>query len=424
MTFKSPFASLPIPGARMVGRLVLLNLVVVLLAALGIAQNRARHEERATTASKNLALVLEREIGSLIGRIDLVLLTVSDEMARLPAAAGAGSTSLDDFMIRHGQRVPEIHSLRATDTHGNVIYGRGADLEAHPNLSDRPYFQQLAAAPHPGLVISKPALSRVNGEWEIVLARRLEAPGGGFGGIVYATLTLQHFIEMFASLDMGSTGAVALRDADLHVMARKPLLTSIAADVGNSAVSPQLREPVLAGQTSGTLTATASADGIERTISFRRVSTYPLYIVVGLATGDYLAEWRNGVTKALVLLAAFMFLSILFAALLHRAWQRREGHVEALGMQERKFRTLLESSPDALVIVDAREVIAIVNRQACYMFGYPREELVGQPLDMLLVPHNRGPLTPRDVMQGCSPGATATCGPWRRPARSFRSASA
>jgi two-component system, sensor histidine kinase len=48
------------------------------------------------------------------------------------------------------------------------------------------------------------------------------------------------------------------------------------------------------------------------------------------------------------------------------------------------FRNLLETAPDAMVIVDRRGRIAIVNSQAERMFGYLREELYGEPIEILL----------------------------------------
>src|SRR5690348_13171483 len=44
----------------------------------------------------------------------------------------------------------------------------------------------------------------------------------------------------------------------------------------------------------------------------------------------------------------------------------------------------LDISPDALIIVNAVGTIVIANGQTEVVFGYAREELLGQPLEMLL----------------------------------------
>jgi protein-histidine pros-kinase len=49
-----------------------------------------------------------------------------------------------------------------------------------------------------------------------------------------------------------------------------------------------------------------------------------------------------------------------------------------------KFRGLLESAPDAMVIVDRNGRIAIVNAQSEQMFGYPRDELIGLAVEILV----------------------------------------
>jgi protein-histidine pros-kinase len=51
---------------------------------------------------------------------------------------------------------------------------------------------------------------------------------------------------------------------------------------------------------------------------------------------------------------------------------------------EQRFRSLLESAPDAMVIVDREGRIAIVNGQAERLFGYARAELLEQPIEILV----------------------------------------
>ncbi len=57
---------------------------------------------------------------------------------------------------------------------------------------------------------------------------------------------------------------------------------------------------------------------------------------------------------------------------------------------ETYFRMLLESAPDAMIIVDEKGRMTIVNNQAESMFGYDRSEMLGQPIEMLLPERIRG----------------------------------
>ncbi len=57
---------------------------------------------------------------------------------------------------------------------------------------------------------------------------------------------------------------------------------------------------------------------------------------------------------------------------------------------EEKFRGLLEAAPDAFLLVDEAGAIVLVNSQTERMFGYPRDELLGQPVEVLVPQRFRG----------------------------------
>ncbi|HSW11435.1 MAG TPA: PAS domain S-box protein [Solimonas sp.] len=55
-----------------------------------------------------------------------------------------------------------------------------------------------------------------------------------------------------------------------------------------------------------------------------------------------------------------------------------------------KFRALLETAPDAMVIIDGSGSIMLVNAQAERLFGYQREALIGRPVEALIPERLRG----------------------------------
>jgi PAS domain S-box-containing protein len=57
---------------------------------------------------------------------------------------------------------------------------------------------------------------------------------------------------------------------------------------------------------------------------------------------------------------------------------------------EQRFISFIESAPDAMVLASRDGTILLVNNQTERLFGYPRDELLGQPVEILVPPRFRG----------------------------------
>ncbi len=60
----------------------------------------------------------------------------------------------------------------------------------------------------------------------------------------------------------------------------------------------------------------------------------------------------------------------------------------ALRESEERFRSAVEASPSGMVMMSDGRIV-MVNVQAEKLFGYGRDELIGQPTDLLVPPRFR-----------------------------------
>jgi len=98
------------------------------------------------------------------------------------------------------------------------------------------------------------------------------------------------------------------------------------------------------------------------------------------------AETRAAITRSTLLLASVTTLLLAIAAgrrvQLDLRAQRQTA--ETLRRSRQLFETFFEQATDALIVVDLRGIIQRVNRRAEDLFGCPRDQLIGQPVEALM----------------------------------------
>ena len=393
--------NLPKSGAQIRSLLIVglfcSNLLVFVLSVLSLAQSREQYEQRAVTVTQTVASAVDQTLSASIQKVDLALRTVADELERQLAAEGVDEAAMMVFLATHERRLPELEAIRVANADGLVILGNGVVKAEGVSWADREYFQYHRDHADHQLQVTKPRMGRVAKQYIVGFSQRYNYPDGRFAGLISAPIALSHFEKILSGYDVGSHGTVVLRDAEYGQVARFPAKPGQAFDqVGHKKISKELTELLDSGVPAATYHTTATPDGVERTLSLRRLAAGPMIVNVGVSSDDYLSNWRTEVFITSALASGFLLLSLVLGGFLVRLLaeaEKREAalklhhdHLEELVQQrtaelmatEARASHILESSADGLYGVDRNGVITFINPAACALLGYRAEEVIGR----------------------------------------------
>jgi len=306
------------------------NVVVLALSVFSLHDSRRQHEHHAETQVENVAEALDRSISGSIGRVELVLRVVADELERqLADDRRLDPKRTEALLARFEQRLPEAEAIRIADADGLVIFGKGLDKRERPSWADREYFGYLREHPEAGVQVSRPRLGRVAKKAIVGFAQRYNHPDGSFAGVISAPIAVDHFTGLLSRFSVGASGTLILRDADFGLITRlPPIPDQPAGQIGNTGVSRELRDRVASGVRSATYHLENSPDGYRRILTYRSLDRAPMIAIVGMASQDYLADWYAEVYKTLALAAGFLVLSgasgVLLLRIIRQAEQREQ----------------------------------------------------------------------------------------------------
>jgi PAS domain S-box-containing protein len=363
-------------GSRLLGFNLLLVTLVVALVVVSQSASRRNALDRARVAVENVAAAMAQSLQAELERVDIGLRNVAIDLQADFAAGAPDRARVEALLAQQLSLLPQLESIRIADAAGVVRYGRGV-TEAQPTrVADSDHFVQARDAAGPGPVIAGPMQTRIGQRWVVAVARALRDARGEFAGVVYANVNAERFAQLIDGVDLGRQGAITVRGSELALVARRSAGGGVLAEVGSRNVSPELRDALAEQPNGGTFVARTALDAIERANAYRRVGASPMLVIAGLATDEFLVDWRTQTAEMALLAALATFVLAATSLLLHRAWQREARSSQALIREGERHRALLRSASDGMHVIDRHGLLVEMSDSFAAMLGYRREELL------------------------------------------------
>ncbi|MBC7635631.1 MAG: PAS-domain containing protein [Acetobacteraceae bacterium] len=319
--------------------------------------NEYRHtEESGYAQTSTLALGFAENIQRSLEAIDQTLIYVRDAYTADPQRFDLAKWTRSGPVA--GRPSVRISVLDADGTLRSTNLGA---LSGKVDLSDSEIVQMQRGATEDRLRIGLPVRAIGNGRWVLNVTRRIVAPGGGFGGIVVATVNLDYFTRFYDALDL-SRAAVMLLGQDGIVRARAPNAENV---IGQPYRGTATEEILLGERDRGQFRGIAAYDGVMRLFSYNRVADYPLTVLVGLNVGEAFATYRGHARLAISAAVAIVLLLLLGAIAMLRQHQRLTGSQRALS-------ATLENISQGIMMIDPSGGMPVMNHRAIGLLGLPQ----------------------------------------------------
>ncbi|MFO1414214.1 MAG: GAF domain-containing protein [Burkholderiales bacterium] len=357
-----------------------IGLVATLAAAAFVASlNRSIFAEQ-TDKQLDVARGLMHRLDDKVSSVDYVLQVAADEIERRHAGNDVTFEGITDFLGRQQDRFPAIDLLRATNPAGEAIFGRGVDPAQRASLAQRDYYRQLRDDPKAGMVVADPVIGRISQKWIWLMARRINAPDGGFGGLVYASLFIDDLTKDFAEYRLPPGSEIALRGGALRLVARATFGGLPEVPIGDAQVPAELRTALGGDGHEGTFSAPAAPGGQPLIYTWARSERHGFTVLVGIPEAQVTAAWlRQSSVVALLLLTVLAGLAMAAWIFRRRLDEEARRHAQQLREAGQSLlQLLIRSLPNLIWLKDADGVYLACNREFERFIGQPAEAIVGK----------------------------------------------
>jgi PAS domain S-box-containing protein len=269
---------------------------------------------------------------------------------------------------------PVLRSVSLTDAEGNRT-ASSLYLDPPPlNVVELEHFRVQRDGIAHGMYVAAPVRSKLIGDRVFLVSVRLNDPDGRFAGIVTGVVEPSYFASVYRSIELGPGRIATLHRSDGIVLAREP---GFEERSGKPAAAGTISWDDIPRAAISTRHGRNAEDGSEQIVSYARVPDYQAVVSVSVPRVDALSSFRHELVRGGARTGATLIFLVIGARLLAVQLRRRQ-------RADGKFRDLLESAPEAMVIIDKEDRIALVNAQTEKLFGYERAELLGQSIEIFV----------------------------------------
>ena len=345
---------------------VLLVFAIWLATAAIVNQNYQQEIREIKRNNDQLTRSMEEHVRSSLIAADAKLLLMKSEYERAGVTPAVG-TAMQSVLPN-----PLLLQSLILDAEGKVVRSTVQDALS-ASFADRSYFQLHRQEDGGKLYISPPLLGRIIEKNAIYLSRRLQAPGGGFGGVVALAVDPEYFSQFYRSMELQTGRLVRVVGEDGIVRASwNGRMNELGQNVAGGSLFKALEK-----SRSGSYQSPGIHYGVDRFFSYRAMNDFPLIVQVGYETEFALAEYRERRNTFLWIAVFGSLLVVFFSIMEYRRQFARQQAEQALRDTERLNRTILQTTDDGYWVVDATGRMADVNEAYCRMSGYRREEFLG-----------------------------------------------
>jgi diguanylate cyclase (GGDEF)-like protein len=268
--------------------------VVVCLVILSLEAWRdwsERHDEviQAENMLANLARSLAQHAEDTFDLADAVVVDMVDRAASSDWSP-ARTVRLRDFLTERIKTLPRLKALAIYGPDGRL---RTSSLESEPrdaNAATLDFFEHHRASSDPGWYFGPFIRDPLDSKGVLTVSRRVDEPGGGFGGVVVASIGSGYFSDYYSRFDVGQQGCIALSTSSGILVARYPVKESA---IGSNGASNPLFTQYLTRSPAGSYSYRSNLDGVERLSGYRRGDVFPVVVVAAAGRDESLNGWHR-----------------------------------------------------------------------------------------------------------------------------------